>query len=121
MQRTMEPYLHRDLRDCPAPGREKGNNHVGRNRQLPPRLEALQREPEKSFTSSVTANWPISASPGRTSRRSRGTALTAEILKPSTKAPLDGPAEPMVRATNAFWRPLNLRPGRCRPMTCSPS
>ena len=29
MQRTMEPYLHRDLRDCPAPGREKGNNQVG--------------------------------------------------------------------------------------------
>src|SRR5215475_9404534 len=49
MQRTMEPYLHRDLRDCPAPGREKGNNHVGRNRQLPPRLEALQREPERAL------------------------------------------------------------------------
>src|SRR5215831_12064183 len=49
MQRTMEPYLHHDLRDCPAPGREKGNNHVGRNRQLPPRLEALQREPERAL------------------------------------------------------------------------
>src|SRR6516165_11284286 len=66
---------------------------------------------KKSSTSSATANWPISASPDRTSRGSRGTALTAEILKPSMKAPAPRALSPL--------RPWNLsaqlRPDLFRP------
>src|SRR6266516_2565359 len=48
LQCTMEPYFTVKWRQMRWPGLagRKGDNNVGRNPQLPPRLEALQREPE---------------------------------------------------------------------------
>src|SRR5262252_2308237 len=49
LQRTMEPYVSLQR----LPGLEPGGkvtSHVGRNLELPPRLEALQLEPERALS-----------------------------------------------------------------------
>jgi hypothetical protein len=52
LQRTMEPYFtfKPGMNECPGMAGQKGKNNVGRNPQLPPRLEAIQREPEGALS-----------------------------------------------------------------------
>src|SRR3954468_22038081 len=44
----MEPYLSTDKGYPASAGNRKAKNHVGRNPQLPPVLEALQCEPQRA-------------------------------------------------------------------------
>src|SRR5262245_57667466 len=52
LQRTMEPYFSPDrgMNEWPGMAGQKGQNNVGRNPQLPPRLEAIQCEPEGALS-----------------------------------------------------------------------
>jgi hypothetical protein len=52
LQRTMEPYFTANWRQMRWPGLagRRGDYNVGRNPQLPPRLAALQREPEGALS-----------------------------------------------------------------------
>src|SRR2546423_14442197 len=88
MQRTMEPYLNaKDRVARPRAGR-KGNEHVGCNRQLPPRVEALQREPEGTHSARrprVGRYWhhPVGHSADRRGKRPSRKVLTAKAPAPA--------------------------------------
>src|SRR6266576_4312455 len=83
MQCTMEPYLSaKDRIARPRAGR-KGNEHVGCNRQLPPRVEALQREPEGTHSARRPRvgryrHHPVGHSADRLGQRPSRKVLTAK-------------------------------------------
>src|SRR3954468_20209658 len=78
----MEPYLSTDKGYPASAGNRKAKNHVGRNPQLPPVLEALQCEPQRAEPARrprIGRYWhhPIGHSAGRVGQRKPLTAQPA--------------------------------------------
>src|SRR2546423_3063871 len=88
MQRTMEPYLDAKNRIARPQAGRKGNEHVGCNRQLPPRVEALQREPEGTHSARRPRvgryrHHPVGHSADRLGQRPSRKVLTAKAPAPA--------------------------------------
>src|SRR6476620_9875125 len=101
----MEPYFGTDENSPAKSGNRKAKDHVGRNPQLPPVLEALQCEPQRAEPARrprIGRYWhhPIGHSAGRVGQRKPLTAQPA--YKP------DESARP-VRALSRFGQSILAR------------
>src|SRR5919201_3896349 len=124
MRCTMEPYLTDKKRIArPRVGR-KGNEHVGCNHQLPPRVEALQREPEGTHSARRPRtgryrHHPVGHSAHRLGQRSPREALTANAPAEgfSRKAPASAGAlllDWYFRSSTFILRPIYSAERRAR-------
>src|SRR6266403_4302994 len=94
MQCTMEPCLTHEKRIARRLAGRKGDKHVGCNHQLPPRVEALQRQPEGTHSARrprIGRYWhhPVGHSAHRLGQRPPRKVLTAKAPAPAGALLLD--------------------------------